>query len=346
MERILGERDAKVLEAVVEEFVQSAEPVGSRFLTKKHDFKISPATIRNVMADLEELGLLTQPHTSAGRKPTDMGYRYYVNHLMSAEPLPVPERRRMRRQISVNDRLDVQEILDSASRALSAAARQVGIVVAPRFESSVFRRIDFVWLREGRVLVILVSQAGVVHHRLVEAPEIQGQDELDRMANYLNSLLEDVPLQAVKEKILAEMATETALYDSVLRLALKLGNRVLEDSSSEEGVFLSDPSPLFDQPEFASVGQIKVLFEALERKGAILKLLERASAAEGIQIAIGQENSVPDLRNCAVVSAPFGGGSTARGSVGVIGPTRMDYSRLVGLVDYTAQLLTEVLAAL
>lgn len=346
METILGERDSKVLGAVVDEFVHSAEPVGSRFLTKRHCFGISPATIRNVMADLEEMGFLTQPHTSAGRKPTDKGYRYYVDHIMASEPLQAQERRRIRRQIAMGNTLEVQDILDAASRAISAAARQVGVVVAPRFEWSSFRRIDFVRLREGRVLVILVSQAGVVHHRLVDAPEVNSQDQLDHMANYLNALLQDLPLQVVKERLLAEMATEKALYDSLVQLALKLGNRILEDSSAEDGVFLGDTTSLFDQPEFATVGQMKALFEAFEKKGLILKLLERASEARGIQILIGSENPVPDLRTCTVISAPFGKTGPNRGSVGIIGPTRMDYARAVGLVGYTASLLTETLDTL
>jgi heat-inducible transcriptional repressor len=166
------------------------------------------------------------------------------------------------------------------------------------------------------------------------------------MANYLNDVLLDVPLQDVKERILAEMATDKALYDSLVKLALQLGNRILDESPSGEGVFLGDPSSLFDQPEFASVGQMKTLFEAFEKKGLILKLLERASEAKGIQIFIGEENRVPDLRNCTIVSASFGEAGSARGSVGVIGPTRMEYGRVVGLVEYTAQLLTEVLASL
>lgn len=343
---LLGERDAKVLEAVVEEFVQSAEPVGSRFLTKRHSFGISPATIRNVMADLEELGFLVQPHTSAGRKPTDKGYRYYVDHLMSSEPLAVPERRRIRKQIGAGDAVAFAGVLDAASRALSAVAHQVGVVIAPRFESSVFRRIDFVKIRDDRVLVILVSQAGVVHNRLVAAPEIRSQSELDQMANYLNEFLRDVPLQDVKERILTEMATAKAAYDSFVKAALELGRTILEESSPAEGVYVADPSTLFGQPEFSSVEQLRSLFEAFEKKGMILKLLERASAADGIQIYIGDENPVPDLRSCAVVSAAFGADTPRRGTVGIIGPTRMDYGKVVGLVEYTAQLLSEMMASL
>ena len=343
MGQILGERDARVLEAVVEEFVQSAEPVGSRFLTKRHSFGISPATIRNVMADLEELGFLVQPHTSAGRKPTDKGYRYYVDHLMSSEPVGVPERRRMRKQITAGDAVEVTGILDAASHTLSALAHQVGVVIAPRFESSVFRRIDFVSIRGGRVLVILVSQAGVVHNRLVAAPEIRCQAELDQMANYLNELLRDVPLHDVKEKILTEMATEKSIYDSFMKEALELGNSILDENPITEGVYVADPSALFGQPEFSSIEQVRALFEAFEKKGMILKLLERASEVGGVQISIGDENSVPNLRTCAVVSASFGGEGSCRGSVGIIGPTRMDYARAVGLVDYAAQLLSEVM---
>ncbi|MBI5014735.1 MAG: heat-inducible transcription repressor HrcA [Deltaproteobacteria bacterium] len=342
----LGERDQKVLGAIVEEFVQTAEPVGSRYLMKKRRFAFSPATIRNVMADLEDLGYLAQPHTSAGRQPTDKGYRYYVDHLMAAEPPLVQDRRRIRRQMSALEHPDVDGLLDSASRVLSATAHQLGVVIAPRFETSVFRRIEFVLLREGRVLVILVSQSGVVHHRPVEAAEIGSQDELDQMANYLNSLLQDLPLQAVKEKILAEMATEKALYDSLLQRALKLGNRILEDAPTTDGVFLGDPSTLLGHPEFANATKMRSIFEAFEKKGLLLRLLERASRASGIQVLIGQENALTDLSDCAVVSASYGKPGRAQGSLGVIGPTRMDYARVMGLVDFTARLLGELLEAL
>ncbi|MBI5440595.1 MAG: heat-inducible transcription repressor HrcA [Deltaproteobacteria bacterium] len=344
MERTLTERDRKILGAIVEEFVQTAEPVGSRHLAKKFGLEISPATVRNAMSDLEEMGLLTQPHTSAGRKPTDGGYRYYVDHLMAAEPLPLPERRRIRRLLANREGADVDEILETASRTLSAAAHQLGVILAPRFESDVFRRIDLVLLRKGKVLVILVSEAGVVHHRPVEAPEVRSQAELDQMVNYLNGLLYDLPLLAVKERILSEMATEKALYDSMLQVALKLGSRALEEEPSEGEVYVGDPSTLLDHPEFASVSRMKGLFEAFEKKGLLLKILDRASQARGSHVLIGAENLVLDLQDCAVVSATYGVGGSV-GSVGVIGPTRMEYAKLIGLVNYVARVLGEYLEA-
>lgn len=343
MAQVMGDRDRLVLGAIVEEFVQTAEPVGSRYLMKKRRFDISPATIRNVMADLEDLGYLAQPHTSAGRQPTDKGYRYYVDHLMPAEPLPLPERRRLRRQVAGSEPLDLAGLLETASRALSSAARQVGVVVAPRFETNVFRRIDFVLLREGRVLVILVSQSGVVHHRPIEAPEIRSQDELDQMANYLNGLLHDLPLQQVKETIRGEMATDKALYDSLLQKALALGSLALEQPPADEGLYLGDPAALLGHPEFASSRRLRSIFEAFEKKGVLLSLLERAAAARGPQVLIGEENPVADLRDCTIVTASYGRAGSAQGSLGVIGPTRMDYARVIGLVEFTARLLGEIL---
>ncbi len=346
MDASLSERDRRILGAVVEEFVHTAEPVGSRHLAKKYRLGVSPATVRNVMADLEELGYLAQPHTSAGRRPTDQGYRYYVDRLMSAERPPPGEQRRLRRCLGSGAAADIEEILDSTSRALSSAARQVGLVGAPRFESSVFRHIDFVLLREGRVLVVLVSQSGVVHHRPVAAPEIGSQADLDRMANYLNGLLQDLPLREVKERIVAEMASEVALYDTLLGRALELGSLALGGEGSEGEVYFGDPVALFDQPEFSNAARMKGLFEAFEKKGLLLSLLDRASEATGIQLLIGEENPLADLRECTLVAAPYRRKGRVLGSVGVIGPTRMDYPRVVGLVDYTARLLGEVLDTL
>jgi len=339
----LGERDQRVLGAVVEEFVQTAEPVGSRYLAKKYRLGVSPATVRNVMADLEELGLLAQPHTSAGRKPTDKGYRYFVDRLANAAPLSAGERRRLRKHLGMAESTDVEDLLESTSRLLSSAARQVGIVVAPRFESSVFRHIDFVLMREGRVLVVLVSQSGVVHHRPVTATEVSSQAELDRMANYLNALLRDLSLREVKEKILAEMASEVSLYDNLLRRALELGSLALGDEGADGELYLGDPVALLEQPEFHSAARMKSIFEAFEKKGLILRLLDRASAGAGLQVLIGEENPLADLRECSLVSAPYLRQGRVLGSVGVLGPTRMDYPRVMGVVEYTARLLGEIL---
>jgi heat-inducible transcriptional repressor len=346
MDASLSERDRRILGAVVEEFVQTAEPVGSRYLARKHRLGVSPATVRNAMSDLEELGYLTQPHTSAGRKPTDRGYRYYVDCLMSPELPPPGERRRLRRTLGSAEAADLEALLGSTSRLLSAAARQVGVVAAPRFEASVFRHIDFVLLREGRVLVVLVSQSGVVHHRPVAAPEIGSQGELDRMANYLNGLLEGLPLGEVKERIVAEMASEVALYDSLLRRALELGRQAVGGEGAEADVYLGDPAPLFDQPEFSSASRMKAIFEAFEKKGRLLGLLDRASEAPGLHLLIGEENPLADLRECTLVTAPYRRQGRVLGTVGVIGPTRMDYPRVAGLVEYTARVLGEVLDTL
>ena len=343
MDSTLSERDSLVLGAVIEEFVQTAEPVGSRHLTKKCRFSVSPATVRNVMADLEETGFLSQPHTSAGRIPTDRGYRYYVDHLIQTEPVPAAERRKLRRTMAGAEAGAITDLLDSTSRALSSAAHQVGLVVAPRFEANVFRHIDFVLFREGRVLVILVSQSGVVHHRAVEAPEVRSQAELDRMAGYLNSLLEGVSLRDVKDKILDEMANEKALYDGLLAKALLLGSRVLEETQPGGELYLSDPSALLEHPEFGSVARMKAIFEAFEKKHLILKILDRASESAGSLALIGNENPLPDLWNCSVISSSYSRRGRVVGTVGVIGPTRMNYRRIIGLVGYTARLLGEIL---
>jgi heat-inducible transcriptional repressor len=337
----LNDRDSLILGAVVEEFVQTAEPVGSRHLTKKWRFAVSPATVRNVMADLEETGYLSQPHTSAGRIPTDRGYRYYVDHIIRSIPVPPSERRRLRRRIAGTE--EIGEVLDSASRALSTAAHQLGVVIAPRFDSSVFRHIDFVLLRERRVLVILVARSGVIHHRTVDAPEVESQAELDRMAGYLNTLLEGVSLRDVKRKILAEMASEKALYDRLLNKALVLGSRAIEEPQPEGDLYLSDPAALFEHPEFNSVSKMRSLFEAFEKKSLILKILDRLSETVGPSALIGQENPLPDLQNCSIVTARYGREGQTLGTVGVIGPTRMDYRRILALVEYTARLLGEIL---
>ena len=342
----LNTRQERVLGSVVEEFIQTAELVGSRNLTRRRELGVSPATVRTAMADLEERGYLDQPHTSAGRRPTDRGYRYYVDHLMAEGAVSAGERRRLRQQIVSGDG-DLDAVLDFASKALSAACQQVGIVVTPSFQSRVFRHIDFVLLRPGRVLVILVAGSGVVDHRSVDAPEVARQAELDRMAAYLDELLEGLPLGAVRGRILEEMVGEKALYDRLLFDALHLGSLALaDDRPLGEELYVGDRLRLLDQPEFTDVAQMKTVFEAFEKKGLILTLLDRAAEAEPRHVLIGGESCVPDLCNCSVVSRKYGRGGRTVGTVGVLGPTRMDYPRVIGLVDYTARLIDEYLETL
>jgi heat-inducible transcriptional repressor len=342
----LNQRHAQVLGSVVEEFIRSAEPVGSHTLTRRRDLGVSPATVRTAMADLETLGFLVQPHTSAGRQPTDLGYRYYVDHLMPRRSVSARERLRLRRQIVDHDGGDLTAVLEFAAKALSASCQQVGIVVTPSFRSRVFRHIDFVLLRPGRVLVILVANSGVVDHRRVEAPEIESQAELDRMAAYLDELLEGLPLGAVRDRILQEMAGERALYDQLQQKALHLGKLAVVDQPPQEDLFVGNRARLLDQPEFSDLTQMKVVFKALDKKGLILTLLDRAADAEPRHVLIGGENSVPDLGGCSVVSRKYGREGRTVGAVGVLGPTRMDYSRVIGMVECTARIIEDYLDTL
>ncbi|GAB6064149.1 heat-inducible transcriptional repressor HrcA [Deferrisoma palaeochoriense] len=345
-EEVLKERDARILGAVVEEFVQSAEPVGSRNLVKKYRLDISPATVRNVMADLEEMGYLCQPHTSAGRQPTDRGYRYYVDHLLRGGSLPPTVRRKLREGIRPAEDEALESLLEATSRVLSRVAHQVGLVVAPRLEVRVFRHVDFVLLRPGRVLVILVTRSGVVHHRVVEAPEVTSQAELEPMANYLNSLLEGVPLVAVRERILAEMENERVQYDRMLRRALEIGSKAVTPQGDGDDVYVGEPLHLLDQPEFRDVAKMRQIFEAFQRKGILLRILDRALEAPGVQVSIGAENPVADLQECSVVATSYGDEEHPLGAVGVIGPKRMPYGEVIALVEYAARLLGQALARL
>lgn len=342
----LNPRQEQVLGSVVEEFIHTAEPVGSRALTQRRGLGISPATVRTAMADLAERGYLNQPHPSAGRCPTDQGYRYYVDHLMPDGPLSVGERRRLRQRIVGEPEGELDAVLDFAAKALSSACQQVGIVVTPSFQSRVFRHIDFVLLRPGKVLVILVANSGVVDHRCVDAPEITRQAELDRMASYLDELLVDLPLGTIQARIAQEMISEKAMCDRFLYGALRLGKRALAERDPTGELYVADRVRLLEQPEFTDVVQMKGVLEAFEKKGLLLTLLDRAAEAEPRHVLIGGESQVPVLCHCSVVSRKYGRGGRTVGTVGVIGPTRMDYPRIIGLVNYTAKIIDEYLATL
>ncbi|TYO96816.1 heat-inducible transcription repressor HrcA [Geothermobacter ehrlichii] len=337
----LSERNRFILEAIIEEHIATAEPVGSRTVARRHPLGLSPATIRNVMADLEELGYLKSPHTSAGRVPTEKGYRFYVDSLLQVRKLTPSEQKKLSSSYQLRGR-KVEEVLRDISRTLSSISRYTGLVMAPRLETTVFRHIEFLPLSQGRVLVILVTHSGLVQNKIIEPGEPISPRELEQISAYLNQTLAGLSIQQVKRKIFAEMEAEKARYDSLLAKTLALSREALEENLGTE-VFIEGTSNILEQPEFANVETMRELFRAFEQKGRLIDLLNRSQEAQGVQIFIGSETGIEGIEGCSLITSHYSNKRGTIGALGVIGPSRMNYSAVIPIVDYTARLLSQVL---
>ena len=335
----LGERAREVLSAIVREYIQTGTPVGSHSLRRTSEFDVSSATLRNVMADLEALGYLEKPHTSAGRVPTDRGYRFFVDTVVRTRE-PLPRDRALIEQQLTTDQGELTEVLEQTSRMLHALSTHAGLVLTPRAAAVLFERIEFVRLRENRVLAILIGRNGEVQNRAVTLDFSVSGDELVQASNYLSELLRETPLEEVRGRLEAQLEREQALYDALMQKALKLG-LLASAVSADERVLIEGKDSFFESREFADLERIRTLFRALEEKGQILRLLDRVQRANELQIYIGTESEFSG--DVAVIASPYGPAGRVLGAVGVIGPTRMNYQRVIPLVNFTAQVLSRVL---
>jgi heat-inducible transcriptional repressor len=336
----LSSRSRQILEAIVEDYIATAEPVGSSAVARRHALTLSPATVRNVMANLEEVGMLTSPHTSAGRIPTEKAYRFYVDSLVELRKITREEKK----QILLRCRQGgsgLVNIFRETSRTLSSLSNYMGIVVAPSFTSDVFRHIEFIHLGARKVLAILVSCNGSVQNRLVETDEDFTPDDLVKMGNYLNELMRGLTIFEARERILAEMKKEKIQYDHLLSQALLISKQAVTVEQDE--IFLEGQSRILDQPEFSDVQRMKDIFRTFEEKGRLLQLLGRCMNSEGVHIYIGSEAPVSKTAGVSLITSRFVTSNNAVGMLGIIGPTRMGYSSVIPIVDYTARMVSRLL---
>jgi heat-inducible transcriptional repressor len=336
----LSDRGKRILEAVIEDYIATAEPVGSRSITRSHALSLSPATVRNVMSDLEEMGFLISPHTSAGRIPTDKAYRLYVNSILEVKHIARDNKEEIQRRCRLAGK-DMGEILKETSRLLSSTSSYMGVVMAPRFAANVFRQMEFVKLSSRRILAILISQNGTVQNRLIQTEETIDQEDLVRMANYLNELLQGLTISQVRERLLTELQSEKVRYDTLMAQALALSEETLGTDDRE--LFLEGQANILEQPEFADAGRMREIFRAFESKGLILDLLDRSMKADGVQIFIGAESHLLRMEGMSLITSTYMTGKDTVGVLGVIGPTRMGYGRVIPIVDYTAKLISRLL---
>ncbi|MFB3885670.1 MAG: heat-inducible transcriptional repressor HrcA [Thermodesulfobacteriota bacterium] len=337
----VSERMRQVLKYIIEDYITTAEPVGSRTLSKTSNLHLSPATIRNTMADLEELGLVFQPHPSAGRIPTERGLRFYVDFMIDVHALSNQEQQEIRSKYSIYP-VEGRDLFRETCRILSSSSHYLGVVWAPRISSVILQHIEFVKLKKYLILAILVNTAGFVQNRMIEVEEEFFQSELDHLSDYMNQLLTGLTLEQARERLLDQMGVEKNVYDRLFEQALRLGERALSPMDDTD-VFIEGRTNIFHEPEFCDISRMADLFRAFEEKATLVKLLDKLIEPKGVQIAIGSESQVQEMEGCSLVTSTYGCAGRVWGALGVIGPRRMNYSRVIPLVDYTAKLLTEVL---
>ena len=343
---VLNERRKEVLRSLIDLHVESGEPVGSESLCRVLNRALSPATLRSLMADLEALGYLGHPHTSAGRVPTDEGYRVYVDTLMTPGSLAPGDAAAIASELRSNEP-SVDRMMERASQLLSRLSRHVGFVLAPEIARTSFRHIDLVSLAHPRVLVVMVAAAGLVTHKVIEIEDRLTPSELRACANYLNAHFAGMTLGAIRARLLELMREEKAQYDSLLKRAVALGNRAFALSESEASVYIDGTSNILSQPEFEDVEKMRGLFRTFEEKGRLVRILNACITGDGIRVFIGHENPDPDLRDLSLVTAGCGReGEEAGWGVGVLGSTRMEYARVVALVEHVARAVSGVLRGL
>jgi len=343
MKRMLDDRARTLLKALVERYIAEGQPVGSRTLSRASGLDLSPATIRNVMADLEELGLIASPHTSAGRVPTARGYRLFVDTMLTARPVdldrPDPELAAVREQLHPDQ---PQRVIAQAASLLSSLSSFVGVVTAPR-KSSVFRHIEFLRLGERRVLVILVAPDGDVQNRVIFTARDYTQAELVEATNYLNAHYAGLTIEEVRERLKTEIDALRCEIAALMQAAVQAGTEAMAESS--DNVVVSGERNLLGVQDFGNdLGSLRKLFDLFEQKTELMRLLDVSSRAEGVRIFIGGESRVVPYEALSVVTAPYEVDGQVVGTLGVVGPTRMAYERMIQIVDITARLMGHALS--
>lgn len=338
MTQALDPRAAELLKILVERYIHDGQPVGSRTLSRMASLGLSPATIRNVMADLDEMGFVASPHTSAGRVPTTRGYRYFVDSLLEPEALPEEARASLADELLPRDR-GPEERVQMASNLLSSISCMAGVVTVPRRNLSILRRIEFLPLSDQRVLAILVVNQREVQNRILNVDRNYGADELERFANLLNEKFAGRDLVSLRRVLQDEVVEAQSRVNQTLRDAVQMAEQALKSNEQQDYV-LAGGSNLLGFQEMTDVQRLRQLFDALDRKRDLLSLFDQCLSAQGMQIFIGDESGYRVLDECSVVTSPYYVDGQVAGVLGVIGPTRMAYHRIIPLVTETAKILS------
>jgi len=337
----LSPRDREILKDIIATYVLSAEPVSSRSVAKQGRLGLSAATIRNVMADLEEWGYLVQPHTSAGRVPTTAAYHMFIESMMQARKLPARERRYIEENLA-NTQSDADHLMGVASHLLSELSQQVSIVVTPAIGDTVLKAIDFVPVAERKVLCVVVSQAGFVDNRVIETEEEIPRHELVRISNYLTENFAGHTLRDIRDRLLRQMAEERQQVDRMLARAIDLARDGLALDAQPE-VLVDGASALLARPELADIQRVRRMFDAFADKARLVRMLNGCIQGGGVRVLIGADSDLTSELDFSLVASAYGAGEQPLGTLGIFGPSRMDYPKIIPLVHYLGQALSRAL---
>lgn len=335
----LNERSEKVLLAIIQTHIVSNCPVGSFKVTRRFSFNLSPATIRNTMADLEERGYVTQPHTSAGRIPTTSGYRYYVDMLLRRHESNKNILENLYKRLQSLEK-DFNKMIVETSKTLSDTTRYISIVTPPRTDDIVLKHVRFIRYDKAKTLCILISEEGIIKNKIIKLKGVYSQGQLERITNYLNNRFAGEPLKKIKSLIASQISKEKIICDRLITNALLTFKDII---GSGEDDIIGELTGTSNLPDFVDIKRIKDILRAIEDKQLMLDLLERVSKSEGLQILVGLQDIAPSMKDMSMVASTYTDKLNARGTVGVIGPTRMNYKKLIPIVEQTANTLTQVL---
>ncbi len=337
----LDARSQILLKTLIERYIADGQPVGSRALSRYSGLELSPATVRNVMSDLEEMGFIASPHTSAGRIPTARGYRFFVDSLLTVQPLESARVRALQGQL-VPDQ--PQRLLNSASHLLSELTQFAGVVVAPRKDAVRIRQFEFISLAENRILLIIVTTAGDVQNRILLTRRAYTPSELNAASSYLNEHLAGLSFDEIRRRVTAELRQLRSDMTELMTATVDAGTEAAEETATH--YVISGETNLLDVEDLSSnMSRLRELFKLFEQRTSLMQLLDLSNRAEGVQIFIGGESGLAPLDGCSVITAPYEVDGQVVGSLGVIGPTRMAYDRVIPIVDITARLLSNALSS-
>ncbi len=338
----LDERKEKVLRAIIKDYISTAEPVGSRTIAKKYNLGVSPATIRNEMADLEELGYIEQPHTSAGRVPSERGYRYYVDCLMKKKKLNKEEERTILRGYKTKVQ-DIGTVLQLTNKILSDMTSYTSLVMGPQFKKSNLRHVQLVPLDQGKALIVVVTNNGMVQNKLIDLPNTINDMDLQKISQVMNAKLQGLSLEDIKLTLIKEIYFELTKHKNIFNAAMDLIQETL-NLNHDEKVYLAGTLNMLNQPEFRDINKVKTLLSMLEQDQVLKEILNDSNAQEdGVTVKIGGENRVEGLHDCSTITATYQINGKVIGSVGVIGPTRMDYEKAVSIVEFMTRHLSQLM---
>jgi len=344
MTHALDKRSQSILLELIRDHIEKAEPIGSRSLAKSYFDKLSPATIRNVMSDLEEMGYLHQPHRSAGRIPTDQGYRFFVNHIIG---YPTLENLNLSsdsdERISTNQSFD--EVLETACSQVSESSHQTGLVMLPSFSNTRFNHIQFTKVGLHEALAVFYSELGVMQNKIIPIESDITQDQLTSISKYLNEEFSGKTIKSIRLELIHRIRNEKEHYDQLTKRAMELSTQVFNEDNENGDLLVEGTLNIFDQPEFTTdLEKIKTLFKTLEEKSKLIKLLDLCLKQDGLTVLIGEENSEEEMSGCSLIANSYGLDEDKMGTIAVFGPKRMDYKNIISIVNHTAKKVSKLLS--